>query len=97
MTKKESEPKKDSFNAKLSFILSMGFFIPLFNIGLSIAALIIAINSLRRINQYPDKFDGLKYSIAAITISATTIVLSIIFIFAYMYQRMSCDTLPKLF
>ena len=94
---KKTEEKKDSFNAKLSFILSLGFFIPLFNIGLCIASLIIAITSLRNINNFPDKFEGLGYAIAAIAISATTLVLTIVFIAIWLSRRMTCENLPKLF
>ena len=94
--KQETIEKKDNFNAKLSFILSLGFFIPLFNIGLAVASIILAINSIRFINKYPDKFSGLWYAITALAISVSTIILTIIFISVWLFRRMTCDALPTL-
>ncbi len=88
--------KKDKFDAKLSFILSLGFVIPLFNIGLCIVSLVLAINSIRYMRKYPEKYEGLGYAITAIVISLSTLILSIIFIIIYIYRKMTCDMIPKI-
>ncbi|NQU98308.1 hypothetical protein HQ533_02485 [Candidatus Woesearchaeota archaeon] len=90
-TKKNTKTKKDRFNAILSFILSLGFWIPLLNIGLSLASLFLAIRALRQINLNPEKYGGMGYAIVALIISLTTFIGSVIFGVVYMYRRVTCE------
>lgn len=95
--KKKEKSQKDYFYSKTSFILSLGFWVPLFNIGLCIASLILAFKALRYEEKEPERYGGRKYAIAAIVISTTILVFSLIFGITYLYRRISCDTLTNLF
>ena len=46
MAANEPLPEKDAFHAKIAFYLSLGFWIPLFNIGLCIVSIILASKAL---------------------------------------------------
>ena len=85
--------KKDSFLAKLSFWLSMGFWVPLFNIGLAVASIIIAFKALHR-KLTDTRFGGLGYIIVALAISFSVLIGSIIFLFIYLYRKLTCESLP---
>ena len=85
--------KKDSFNAIIAFILSLGFWIPLFNIGLSLVSVYLAIKSLRLIRSDSKKYGGFGFSIAALVISLTTLAGSLVFAFVYTFRTVTCDTI----
>ncbi len=81
--------KKDDFNAKLSFVLSLGFWVPLFNIGLCIISIIIAIHVLRRYFEDPTEVGGLYYAISAFVISATALIMTAVGVVIYVISRMN--------
>jgi len=84
--------KKDSFHAKIAFWLSLGFWVPLFNIGLCIASLIIAINSLKKYNNDPKKYGGYGYIITAIVLSSTSILLTVLGVMIYLQSKSFCGS-----
>jgi hypothetical protein len=88
--------KKDSFRAKLAFYISLGSWIPLFNIGFSFAAIILSIKALRFIDSDPDKFSGRAYAIIALIIGITAFIGSILFLLVYLYKKLSCDAIISL-
>jgi len=85
--------KKDAFTSKLAFYLSLGFWIPLFNVGLSLISIFYAIKALKQISKNPKKFDGFWYAILALIISLTTFIGSIAFVILFTYRRITCDVI----
>ncbi|MBC8501425.1 MAG: hypothetical protein H8D38_06710 [DPANN group archaeon] len=83
--------KKDRFHAILSFIFSLGFWIPLLNIGFSLVSLFLAIKALRLISADSKKYGGMGFALAALIISLTTFIGSIIFGTIYIYRRVTCE------
>lgn len=73
----------DKFHAKTAFFLSLGFWIPLFNIGFTLVSIFFAIKSLKLIEKQPKKYVGKGYAITALIISITALVLTIIGFFIY--------------
>lgn len=78
--------KKDAFHAKLAFILSLFFWVPLFNIGFVIASLILAGIALKKNYSDPEHFDGRGFATAAIILSITGSVGLIIFLISQWSQ-----------
>jgi len=66
--------KKDNFYAKTAFILSLGFWIPLFNIGLTIVSIFFACKALKLVDKDPKKYSGRTLAIIALILSITTLV-----------------------
>lgn len=86
--------KKDRFYAVSSILLALGFWIPLFNIGLSISSIILALKHLRLAHEDPKRYDGGRgktISIIALVIGFATLAGSLIFLTVYMYRRLTCD------
>lgn len=83
--------KKDRFHAKVAFFLSLGFWIPLFNIPLCITSLIIGIPALKRIMKNP-KYGGLTFAIIAVVLALTSIVLSVIGLVYYTFSDTFCNS-----
>ena len=73
------DSKKDSFHAKLAFGLSLGFWVPLFNIGFLIASIVFAVIALKRNRQDPAHFDGRGWAAAALVLSVTGILGIVVF------------------
>ena len=88
--------KKDTFQARLAFYLSLGFWIPLFNMGLSVAAIIIAWRALIKMGR-DKRFGGQAYAIIALILGFATAIGSIVFLSVYMFQKLTCDALPAVF
>ena len=84
--------KPDEFQAKLAFYLSLGFWIPLFNIGLCITSIIMASIALKRYFQDPVKYGGLGYIITAYILSIASIILTIIGMFIFLFSDKICGT-----
>ncbi len=93
---KKHTPKKDKFDAKLAFYLSLGFWIPLFNIGLAIVSIVIGWKALAKMRKDP-RFGGRAYAIIALIISFSIAIGSIMFLAVYLSQKLTCDVLPTLF
>lgn len=94
--KRKSIIKKDNFQAKLAFYLSLGIIVPLFNVGFSFAAVVIAFKALSQIKS-DHRFGGLKYAVAALVIGCAGVVSSIIGIVIFLLKRFTCDNLPPIF
>lgn len=88
--------KKDSFKAKLAFWLSMGFWLPLFNVGFSLVAIILAVKALKSIDNEPKRNGGRAYAIIALIIGLTSFIGSILFLAVYTYRKLTCDALAAL-
>lgn len=86
--KKDSQ--KDSFYAKVSFYLSLGFFIPLFNIALCTGAIITSVMALKLNYKDPKNFGGRGYAIAALVMSIAGIVLTVIGLIIYLMSDRIC-------
>jgi hypothetical protein len=82
--------KKDCFYAKVSFFLSLGFFIPLFNLAICAGSLVTAIMALKLNYRDPKKFGGRGYAIAALILSVTGIALTIIGLIIYLMSERIC-------
>ncbi len=84
--------KKDQFYAKIAFYLSLGFWIPLFNIAISITSIILSILALKRYYNDPKKYGGLKYIIIALILSITSIVMTIIGLIVFLLSDDICGS-----
>lgn len=89
---KDSKDKKDSFHAKLAFFLSLGFWIPLFNIGLCIISLVLSIKALRLYLKNPGRYGGLGFAIAAFVISVASIITTIVVFILYLSSEQICGS-----
>jgi len=84
---------KDTFYAKWALILSLGFWIPLFNIGFSITSIYLALKSLRLTDKQPKKYGGRKMAVIALVLSTATFIGTTAFSLIYMYRRLTCETI----
>ena len=84
--------KKEKFYAKIAFFLSLGFWIPLFNVGLCITSIIIALIAIKKNYKEPNKYGGIGYAIIALVLSITSIVLSIIGLILYLSSERICTS-----
>ena len=87
-----SKKKKDSFNAKLSFFLSLGFWVPLFNVGLCIVSIMIASKVLRLHFQDPEESSGIIYAVIALALSITSLVLTFLGLLIYLFSGAVCTS-----
>ena len=87
-----SKKKKDTFNAKLSFFLSLGFWIPLFNVGLCIVSMIIASKVIRLHFQDPEESSGIIYAVIALVLSITSLVLTFVGLSVYLFSGAICTS-----
>jgi len=83
---------KDKFYSKLSFYLSLGFWIPLLNVGLSIVAFIIAIIALKKQYYEPKKYGGTGYFVVAMILSITSLILTIVGLTLYLFSDRICTS-----
>jgi cbb3-type cytochrome oxidase subunit 1 len=90
--KQERKPALDTLYAKSAFWLSLGFWIPLFNIGLCIMSIIIAVIAMRRILKEPTVYGGLKYAVIALVLSISSLVLTIVGAVLYLFSSQICAT-----
>jgi hypothetical protein len=79
--------KKDKFYAKTSFILSLGFWIPLFNIGMAVTSIIFAFKALKLINKDKNKYGGKNYAIIGLIIGFTVLITSIVTLAVFTYHK----------
>ncbi|MCP3684163.1 MAG: hypothetical protein GY861_15890 [bacterium] len=84
--------QKDSFHAKLAFWISLGFWIPLFNIGICIAAIILAVQALKKQSNDPERFGGLRFAIIAIVLAVSGLALTIFGYVAYLMSDAICGS-----
>ena len=82
---------KDNFYAKIALILSLGFWIPLFNIGLSIVSIYFATRSLNLINKDSKRYGGIKCAIVALVLSITTIIITGIGVSIFALKQLNCS------
>lgn len=99
MMKKDSikNAGQDSFHAKTAFYLSLGFWIPLFNVGICIVSIMLAFKALRYADKNPQKYSGIGYAIAALVLSITSLLFTLAFGIMYMVRRITCENLPPIF
>ena len=79
--------KKDNFYAKTALILSLGFWIPLFNIGLTIVSIFFSLKALNLVDKHPKKFSGRTFAIIALVLSITTLVAMLAGIIYWLYLK----------
>ena len=82
--------KKDSFYAKTAFFLSLGSWIPLFNIGITIVSIYLAIKALRLCEKNPKKYGGKKHAILALIISVSALALTIVGATIFGLRKLIC-------
>jgi len=85
--KKKQKDTRDKLYAKVAFYISLGFWIPLFNIGLCIIALCIAIKAVIMHFKEPKKYGGFGYAVAAIVLSLTSLILTAIGGIVFLLQK----------
>ena len=83
---------KDTFHGTTSLVLSLGFFIPLFNIGLCAVSIWFAIRALRLVDTDPKHYGGRTYAIIGLVLSITTILVTIIGIIIYGVRKIQCGS-----
>lgn len=88
---KKKHNYQDEFFAKLSFWFGVFSWIPLFNFGLSFAAVFFGIKAIKLQSKYPNKFSGKWYAIIGIVIGATIFISSLIFLVIYLIKRLDCS------
>jgi hypothetical protein len=86
-------PKRDTFTATVAFWLSLGFWIPLFNIGFATVAIWQGVRALKLIESAPERFGGRGRAIAAVVIGITTIVLTIAGVVIFGLRQLKCGPL----
>ncbi|MCA9478606.1 MAG: hypothetical protein KC535_05655 [Nanoarchaeota archaeon] len=91
--KRKGVTTKDNFQARLAFYLSLGVIIPLFNMGFSATAVIIALRSLSMMRKDP-RIGGFNYAVAALVIGLAGVIGSIIGIAIFLMKRVTCDAIP---
>ena len=77
---------RDNFHAKVAFFLSLGFWVPLFNIGFCTVAIILGSIALKRHYQAPKYYGGAGYAITALVLSITSIFLTSVGFLIYFMQ-----------
>jgi hypothetical protein len=95
MAKKKIDTR-DAFYAKTSFYISLGFWIPLFNVGLCVVSIILALKALRYQHDSPKQFRGRGYAIAALIISFAALILSLAFAVIYLYRQVTCQNVSTI-
>ncbi len=81
----KNEKHVDKLEAKIAFYLSLGFWIPLFNIAICITSLIFAVRALRQYRKDPEHFGGMGYIMAAFILSITALVLTFLGLIIYYF------------
>lgn len=84
------EEGKDNFLAKLSFFISLGFWVPLFNIGICIVSFILAVKAYKLYRTDKAKFGGLGYIIAALIIDLSAVLMSVIGLLLFLLSKNIC-------
>jgi hypothetical protein len=93
---KEKVIIKDKFYAKLSFFLSLGFWIPLFNIGFSLTSIIIALKTIKKIYSEPQRYSGMMFCVFALVISFSSLIMTIAYFVIYGFSDMFCSSICSL-
>lgn len=89
----KSGSKKDMFDAKIAFYLSLGLWVPLLNIAICLTSLIFSFRALRSLRQDPRHFGGRGYIVAALVLSLTGLVLTLIgLVFYYFFHDAICGS-----
>ena len=83
--------KKDSFYAKTAFFLSLGFWIPLFNIGLTIVSIYLAVKALKLYGRNPKKYGGREYAIIALIVSVSALALTFLGMAIFGLRKLICN------
>ena len=89
------EPKKDIFFSFLSFTLSTGFMVPLFNIGLCFVSILVALKALKLIDKDSKHYGGLLYAYLGLAISASMLIVTLIFLFMFAYRKLTCQAIAS--
>lgn len=84
--------KKDSFEAKVAFIISMGFWVPLFNIAISLISGYYAIQAIRKYRADPKRYGGLGYAIVALIISLGSLIMTLLGLGIFIMSDMICNS-----
>jgi len=83
---------RDKFYAKIAFYLSLGFWIPLFNVGLCLISIIIASVALKNHFREPEKYGGFGLAITALILSIGSIILTIVGLIIFLMSNQICGT-----
>ena len=88
---KANNQEKDSFYAKTAFFLSLGFWIPLFNIGLAIVSIFLALKALKLSEKNPKKYGGRKHAIIALILSVSALALTLAGVTIFGLRKLLCE------
>lgn len=95
VVKKRLHTTQDKFFAKMSFWLGVFSFIPLFNYGLSLAAIYFGIKALNLIASHPKQFSGKWMAIVGLVLGGVFFVGSIVATVFFLIKRFTCANLPE--
>jgi len=87
-----SKKKLDCFHAKVAFFLSLGFWVPLFNVALCIISIVFALKALRLYFKKPRRHGGVGYFIAALVLSLSGLVLTAAGLILYLMSNKICGS-----
>lgn len=73
-----TERKPSRHDAILSFLFGIGSFIPLLNYGISLLAIYISFQTLRKIRAKPEQFRGFFYAVIGLALGLFVTVVNII-------------------
>ena len=90
MSTAKKPEKKDVFYAKVAFFLSLGFWIPLFNLAMSLLSIYYATKAMQLIRKNPGKFGGFYYALAALILSLTSLIMSALGLAVYYNRKRFC-------
>lgn len=80
----------DQFYARIAFYLSLGFWIPLFNIALCTVAVIVGSKALSLAFKDPKQYGGRGYAIAALVLGLTGLFLTVLGLLIYVLSPRIC-------
>lgn len=88
--------KKDNFCAKIAFFFSLGFWIPLFNVGLCIISIYLAVKALKLIDKDNKKYGGKGYALFGLVVSISALIGTLIFYVTFLVLKLSYSNLSPL-
>ena len=83
--------KKDNFVAKVSFLLCLFSWIPLLNIGISLASVYLAYKAIKLHLSDKNRYGGFGLAVTSLVISSAMLIASIIVFVVYVNKKLTCE------
>ena len=90
--KKAAKNKTDKFYAKFAFFLSLGFWIPLFNIAICAVSLWLSIKAIKLHMKEPNKYGGFGFAVAGLILSLAGLIGTLVGYALYVFSGAICDS-----